>query len=95
MQRHFEALGIPWNRVTALRKLACQGNRKMGALSFLPSGDEMDFNNGLVVELGEMVDAARKALRGETGEILAPLSRGGMSPGGAQPKALLAMRNTT
>lgn len=33
MQRHFESRGIPWNRVTALRKLACQGNRKMGALA--------------------------------------------------------------
>jgi serine/threonine-protein kinase HipA len=91
MQRHFEARGIPWNRVTALRKLACQGNRKMGALAFLPSADEMDFNDGMVAELGELVEAARKELRGESGEALAALLRGGMSPGGAQPKALLAI----
>jgi serine/threonine-protein kinase HipA len=91
MQRHFEARGIPWNRVTALRKLACQGERKMGALGFLPTEDECDFNDGLVAELGALVEAARVALRGETGEILSALLRGGMSPGGAQAKALLAV----
>lgn len=91
MQRHFEARGIPWNRVTALRKLACQGDRKMGALSFSPATDGPDFNDGMVAELGALVEAARMALRGETGEILAALLRGGMSPGGAQAKALLAI----
>lgn len=91
MQRHFEARGIPWNRVTALRKLACQGNHKMGALAFLPAMDEMDFNDGLLAELDALVDAARKALRGDAGEVLAALLRCGMSPGGAQPKALLAI----
>ena len=91
MQKHFEARGIPWNRVTALRKLACQGNHKMGALAFQPAMDEMDFNDGLLAELDALVEAARKALRGDTGEVLAALLRSGMSPGGAQPKALLAM----
>lgn len=91
MQRHFESRGIPWNRVTALRKLACQGNRKMGALAFLPEMDDGDFNDGMVAELGALVDAAREALRGGTGEVLAALTGSGMSPGGAQPKALLAV----
>ena len=91
MQRHFEAHGIPWNRVTALRKLACQGNRKMGALTFHPCMDETDFNDGMVAELGALVAAARETLRGETGEVMAALLRSGMSPGGAQPKSLLAI----
>ncbi|MCF7732260.1 MAG: HipA domain-containing protein [Akkermansiaceae bacterium] len=91
MQRHFEALGIPWNRVTALRKLTCQGERKMGALAFRPSTDEPDFNAGLVAEIGEMVEAARRLLAGEPGEVLTALPRGGMSPGGAQPKASVAI----
>jgi serine/threonine-protein kinase HipA len=91
MQRHFESRGIPWNRVTALRKLACQGNRKMGALAFLPAMENDDFNDGMVAELGALVDAAREALRGGTGEVLAALIGSGMSPGGAQPKALLAV----
>lgn len=73
MQRHFESRGIPWNRVTALRKLACQGDRKMGALAFLPAMDDGDFNDDLLAELGALVDAARETLRGGTGEVLAAL----------------------
>ncbi|MEX1114822.1 MAG: type II toxin-antitoxin system HipA family toxin [Akkermansiaceae bacterium] len=91
MQRHFEARGIPWNRVTALRKLACQGDRKMGVLGFSPATDTLDFNDGMLAEFGALVEAAREALRGEAGEILAALLCGGMSPGGAQAKALLAI----
>lgn len=45
MQRHFESRGIPWSKMTALRKLACQGDRKMGALAFRPSMDPDDFNS--------------------------------------------------
>jgi serine/threonine-protein kinase HipA len=91
MQRHFEDRGIPWKKVTALRKLACQGERKMGALAFLPDLDGADFTDEMMVELGELVEAAREAIRGETGQVLAELLRSGMSPGGAQPKALLAI----
>jgi len=91
MRRQFEERGIPWNRVTALRKLACQGERKMGALAFRPDLDGTDFNDGMVAELGSLVEAAREALRGETGSVLTELLRSGMSPGGAQPKALLAI----
>ncbi len=91
MRRHFEERGIPWNRVTVLRKLACQGDRKMGALAFRPDPDGADFNDGLLAELAELVEAAREAMGGESGHVLAELLRSGMSPGGAQPKALLAI----
>lgn len=91
MRRHFEERGIPWSRVTALRKLACQGERKMGALAFRPDPDGEDFNDGLVAELGGLVEAAREAMRGESGEVLEELMRSGMTPGGAQPKGLLAI----
>ncbi len=91
MRRHFEERGIPWKKVTVLRKLACQGERKMGALAFRPNVDGKDFNDGLITELGELVEAARDALRGESGQVLAELLQAGMSPGGAQPKALLAI----
>ena len=91
MQRHFEKRGIPWNRVASMHKLACQGNRKMGALTYMPCLDEMDFNDGMVAELGALVEAAREMLRGETAEVLAALLRSGMSPGGVQPKSLLAI----
>jgi serine/threonine-protein kinase HipA len=91
MRWHFEDRGIPWNKVTALRKLSCQGEGKMGALAFRPELDGRDFNDGMVAELSELVAAAREAMRGDSGEVLAELLRSGMSPGGAQPKALLAI----
>jgi serine/threonine-protein kinase HipA len=90
MQRHFESRGIPWNKVTALRKLACQGDRKMGALAFRPAMDDADFNDHMVTELATLVEAAREAIRGESGEVLTALLKSGISPGGAQPKALIA-----
>lgn len=91
MRRHFEERGIPWKKITVLRKLACQGERKMGALAFRPDLDGRNFADGLLAELGTLVEAAREALRGESGEVLAELLQSGMSPGGAQPKALLAI----
>lgn len=90
MRRRFGALGIPWGKVTALRKLACQGNRKMGALVFHPMMDEADFTDGLHIELESLVTAAREAMTGEPGEVLSQLVRSGMSPGGARPKALVS-----
>ena len=91
MRWHFEERGISWNKVTALRKLSCQGEGKMGALAFRPELDGRDFNTEMVAELSELVAAARDAMRGESGEVLAELLQSGMSPGGAQPKALLAI----
>lgn len=89
MRRHFISTGIPWNRVTALQKLACQGDRKMGALVFKPVIEEGNFNDRLRVDLEALVESARHALKGEAGEVLAQLVRSGISPGGARPKALL------
>ena len=90
MRRRFADLGIPWGKVTALRKLACQGERKMGALIFRPVLEEGNFNDDVWVELSGLVTAAREALAGETAELMAQLVRSGMSPGGVRPKALLA-----
>lgn len=89
MRRHFIAAGIPWNRVTALQKLACQGDRKMGALVFKPVIDGRNFNDGLLVDLAALVESARQAMKGEAAEVLAQLVQSGLSPGGARPKALL------
>jgi serine/threonine-protein kinase HipA len=63
----------------------------MGALQFLPSLDEDTFADQLFLELSELVEAAREMLRGDSATVLKALMRSGMSPGGAQPKALLAI----
>lgn len=90
MRRFFADLGIPWNRVTTLQKLACGGDRKMGALVYQPVVDSAAFGDRLAVDVESMVDAAQAAAAGEGGEILEQLIPSGLTPGGAQPKALLA-----
>jgi len=40
-----------------------------------------------------LVDSARHLLRGDSGEVIPALIRGGLSPGGAQPKALIAFND--
>ncbi|MEK7950387.1 type II toxin-antitoxin system HipA family toxin [Luteolibacter soli] len=89
MRRLFDEKGIPWNKVTALQKLACQGDRKIGALAYRPVMDETIFADNLLVELSALVDSARSALKGEAGKVLSELVRSGISPGGARPKSLL------
>lgn len=90
MRQRFENLGIPWHKVTSLRKLACQGERKMGALLFRPVLEETDFNDHLHLQLTTLVEAARSAMEGETTHLLEQLVRSGISPGGARPKVLLS-----
>lgn len=89
MRSRFAELGIPWSKVTSLRKLSCQGDRKMGALKFSPVLDGGNFTDHLQVEIEALVQAARDAMSGETTELLEQLVSVGMSPGGARPKALV------
>jgi serine/threonine-protein kinase HipA len=91
MQKFFEQRGIPWNRIHTLRKLSCQGSRKMGALQFMPSTDDSSFADQMHCEIESLVDAARMIMRGSAEEVLPSLLHSGISPGGAQPKALLAL----
>jgi serine/threonine-protein kinase HipA len=90
MRRFFGDLGIPWNRVTALQKLACGGESKMGALVFRPAFVQPSFRHDLTVEVGQLVEAAQAAAHGETGPLLDRLIPSALTPGGAQPKAALS-----
>ncbi len=90
MRRHFEEMNMPWNEVGALEKLACQGSFALGALAYEPDLAPNHFRETIATEVALMVDSARHLLRGDSGEIIPALIRGGLSPGGAQPKALLA-----
>lgn len=91
MQKFFHQRGIPWNRIHALRKLACQGTRKMGALQFLPCLDDRAFPDQLFCEIESLVHAAREVIRGNPETVLPSLLHSGISPGGALPKALIAL----
>lgn len=90
MRRFFGGLGIPWNRVTALQKLACGGETKMGALVFRPVLVHPSFRHDLTVEVDQLVEAAVAAAHGETGPLLDRLIPNALSPGGAQPKVALS-----
>ena len=90
MRRHFEEMNMPWNEVGALEKLACQGSFALGALAYEPDLSPKHFRETIATEVALMVNSARHLLRGDSGEIIPALIRGGLSPGGAQPKALLA-----
>ncbi len=89
MRHHFEQLGIPWNKVRTLDKLACQGAFSMGALAYEPDLSPDSFRATLATEVSELVAAARQILAGDAHDVLPALVRGGLSPGGAQPKALV------
>lgn len=90
MRRHFEKLNIPWAEVGPLEKLACQGAFSIGALAYEPDLSPDSFRGTLATEVALLVDSARHLVRGDSGDIIPAMIRGGLSPGGAQPKALVA-----
>ncbi|MDB6080682.1 MAG: hypothetical protein JWO82_4429 [Akkermansiaceae bacterium] len=95
MRRFFFEAGIPWGKVSSLQKLACQGDRKMGALLFKPIIDDHDFNGELLTSLTALVDAARDAIKGDNEQVIHQLIHAGITPGGARPKALLWLSGTS
>lgn len=90
MRHYFTELGIPWNKVRPLDMLACQGAFGMGALAYEPDLAPASFRATLATRVADLLDGARHVLAGDSREILPALVRGGLSPGGAQPKALVA-----
>lgn len=94
MRRFFEQAGLPWRKVTPLQKLACQGRRKPGALTYTPEMEDADFHSDLASSVEELAIAAEELLQGRTDGLLDRLVNAGLSPGGAQPKASLAFNES-
>lgn len=90
MRLHFEEMNMPWQDVGPLEKLACQGAFTLGALAYEPDLSPKSYRETLVTEVVQLVDSARHLMRGDSTRIIPALIRGGLSPGGAQPKALIA-----
>lgn len=93
MRCHFAGMNIPWNQVTPLEKLACQGAFALGALAYEPDLSPKSFRETVATEVADLVTAARQLLENDPHELLPALVRGGLSPGGAQPKALVAFNH--
>lgn len=93
MRLHFASMNLAWNEVTPLEKLACQGAFGMGALAYEPDASPRSFRETLATEVSQLVRGARDVLDEDSHELLPALVRGGLSPGGAQPKALVAFND--
>ncbi|HET7268513.1 MAG TPA: type II toxin-antitoxin system HipA family toxin [Oleiagrimonas sp.] len=97
---YLAAKGVPKAAITPLDRLACLGDRAMGALQFKPSR-EPQRSHPTALELNELVMAARSALRGrfdgdrETHAAIAQLIQVGTSAGGQRAKAVVAWNPDT
>lgn len=90
MDRELRKAGINPRGITPLDRLAWLGNRTMGALIYEPShGPESD---PLLVDIQGMAENARQLFAGTSETVLPELFRAGGSPGGARPKALIAIK---
>ena len=76
--------------LTPLDRLACVGETGMGALVYAPAVDSWG-ETGDAVNLDRLADGARRVLEGAVEDVISELGRAGGSPGGARPKALIAV----
>lgn len=90
VDRRARQLGINPATLTPLDRLACVGSSGIGALCYAPATDIWD-DNRQEVDLDSLARDARRVLRGDVGALLLELGRAGGSPGGARPKALIAI----
>lgn len=82
--------GIDFNTLTALDRLAIIGHRGMGALVYDP---QIDHAPSGAIDLDALAHESHEILAGNDSAILAQLQQLGGSPGGARPKALVAMNH--
>ena len=90
VDRRARQLGIDPATLTPLDRLACVGAQGIGALCYAPATDvwgeiEPPF------DLDRLAAGARSVLQGSAEDVVAELGRAGGSPGGARPKALVAI----
>lgn len=90
MDRELRKAGINPREITPLDRLAWLGNRTMGALIYEPSHEPN--SDPLLVDIQGMAENARQLFAGTSETVLPELFRAGGSPGGARPKALIAIK---
>ncbi|MBL6929684.1 MAG: type II toxin-antitoxin system HipA family toxin, partial [Rhodospirillales bacterium] len=92
VDRRATQLGIEPATLTPLDRLACVGETGIGALCYAPSVEVWDAGDR-DLDLNELAADAKTVLEGDVGEVLSTLGRAGGSPGGARPKALIALND--
>jgi serine/threonine-protein kinase HipA len=92
VDRRARQLGLEPASLTPLDRLACVGNNAIGALCYAPATDVWEAAGG-ELDLDQLAADARLVLEGEVGDVISILGQAGGSPGGARPKALIAVNS--
>jgi serine/threonine-protein kinase HipA len=90
VDRRARQLKIDPSTLTPLDRLACVGNSGIGALCYAPIIEIWEAGKDKL-NLDQLAADARTVLKGNISEVLLELGRTGGSPGGARPKALIAL----
>ena len=83
-------LGIEPATLTPLDRLACVGDQGIGALCYAPAVDVWD-TTVTALDLDRLAVSAHRVVTGDVSDVVSELGRVGGSPGGACPKALVAV----
>lgn len=75
--------------VTALDRLAYMGDRSMGTFEYQPKDEQSELVGP--VDISQLYEASIKVQEGDTQAVLTKLRLAGGSPGGASPKAIVAL----
>jgi len=92
VDRRARQLGLEPATLTPLDRLACVGNHGIGALSYSPATDVWKDTRD-TLDLDKLATDARLVLAGDVSDIISALGHAGGSPGGARPKALIAIND--
>ncbi len=90
IDRRARQLGIEPSALTPLDRLACVGSKGIGALCYAPSIEVWETGKN-DLDLDQLAADAKMVLKGDISEVLSALGQAGGSPGGARPKALIAL----
>ena len=90
MDRRAAQLGIDPATLTPLHRLAWVGDQAIGALCYAPATNVWDKSES-DIDLDGLAADTRKVLLGHVSEVIAQLGFLGGSPGGARPKAMIAI----
>lgn len=88
--------GVRAEDITTLQRLLYMGRRAMGALEFEPAEpDGGDEAAAMPLQMGQLVEDARRALRGEFTRVARSIIDVGSSAGGARAKAVVGWNPAT
>jgi len=92
VDRRARQLGLEPSSLTPLDRLACVGSKGIGALIYEPSNEVWE-PTSKTLDLDKLAKDASLVLKGDVSELISVLGKVGGSPGGARPKALIAIND--